>query len=179
MPKQAEDMKFAPQMRPRSGQWIECETCGRVFYVRPSRIKQAQAHGVRIRFCSSGCYIKTGDKNPMWGKKHTTETKQKFTDNPNRPRFQSGPDNPNVARYAFGFKGTTIQWWQDHLRNTIGHCQACGYEAEPHILQVHHIDRNRRHNTNENLLLLCPNCHQLEHYHAKDGGYQGRPNGSD
>jgi hypothetical protein len=32
---------------------------------------------------------------------------------------------------------------------------------------VHHRDRNRTHNDEENLELLCPNCHYEEHYLEK------------
>lgn len=41
-------------------------------------------------------------------------------------------------------------------------CEKCGlidWLGEPIILQVHHIDGNSSHNTRENLMLLCPNCH--------------------
>lgn len=48
-------------------------------------------------------------------------------------------------------------------------CNRCGYKEHPSILQVHHRDRDRLNNTLENLEVLCPNCHTLEHYLAKDG----------
>ncbi|SRR6266478_469470 len=43
-------------------------------------------------------------------------------------------------------------------------CARCGYKEYPQILQVHHKDRNRAHNRLENLELLCPNCHCIEHF---------------
>jgi predicted HNH restriction endonuclease len=30
-------------------------------------------------------------------------------------------------------------------------------------LVIHHIDRNRRNNADENLMVLCPNCHTRTH----------------
>lgn len=42
-------------------------------------------------------------------------------------------------------------------------CNRCGYKDHPEILQVHHKDRNRNNNKVENLEILCPNCHQIEH----------------
>lgn len=45
----------------------------------------------------------------------------------------------------------------------IGKCQRCGYDQYPKILHVHHKDRNRKNNVMENLELLCPNCHEIEH----------------
>lgn len=50
-------------------------------------------------------------------------------------------------------------------------CNRCGYDSEPGILRVHHRDRNRKNNDPENLEVLCPNCHDLEHFLAKDGTY--------
>lgn len=41
-------------------------------------------------------------------------------------------------------------------------CERCGISTwlnEEIILQVHHIDGNSSHNTRDNLMLLCPNCH--------------------
>ena len=45
-------------------------------------------------------------------------------------------------------------------------CQLCGWSKEnPHTnkipLQIHHIDGNCLNNKEENLQLLCPNCHSL------------------
>lgn len=49
------------------------------------------------------------------------------------------------------------------LRGMLLKCVRCGFDAEPKILGVHHKDRNRKNNTLENLEVLCPNCHSLEH----------------
>lgn len=45
-------------------------------------------------------------------------------------------------------------------------CQKCGWkEINPYTgkipLQIHHIDGDCTNNTEENLQLLCPNCHSL------------------
>lgn len=40
------------------------------------------------------------------------------------------------------------------------HCVVCGWKEDPRILEVHHIDENRSHNTLDNLCLLCPICHR-------------------
>lgn len=49
------------------------------------------------------------------------------------------------------------------LRRRFSSCQLCGFDSEPRILEVHHKDRNRTNNELSNLLLVCPNCHALEH----------------
>jgi 5-methylcytosine-specific restriction endonuclease McrA len=43
-------------------------------------------------------------------------------------------------------------------------CNRCGFDAHPEILTVHHKDRDRSNNLTDNLEVLCPNCHALEHY---------------
>ncbi|WP_394999919.1 HNH endonuclease [Acinetobacter sp.] len=42
-------------------------------------------------------------------------------------------------------------------------CNRCGYQKHIRILQVHHIDRNRKNNKYNNLEILCPTCHAEEH----------------
>lgn len=48
-------------------------------------------------------------------------------------------------------------------------CNRCGYNRYKDVLVVHHKDRNRSNNTPDNLEILCPNCHEEEHFAAKDG----------
>lgn len=47
-----------------------------------------------------------------------------------------------------------------------GKCEICGWnEINPYTnkvpLQIHHIDGNCLNNSEDNLQLLCPNCHSL------------------
>ena len=51
-------------------------------------------------------------------------------------------------------------------------CQLCGWGEENPIthnipLQIHHIDGDCTNNTEENLQLLCPNCHSLTETYGK------------
>jgi ribosomal protein L37E len=39
-------------------------------------------------------------------------------------------------------------------------CSICGWDEDPDILEVHHIDENREHNELSNLVILCPICHR-------------------
>jgi Zn finger protein HypA/HybF involved in hydrogenase expression len=48
-------------------------------------------------------------------------------------------------------------------RKLLTKCERCGYSETPEILGVHHKDRNRNNNLIDNLEVLCPNCHSLEH----------------
>lgn len=48
-------------------------------------------------------------------------------------------------------------------------CNKCGYNKYPQVLQIHHIDRNRKNNDINNLLVVCPTCHMEIHYETKTG----------
>lgn len=39
-------------------------------------------------------------------------------------------------------------------------CACCDYDECVDILEVHHIDGNRKNNNLDNLIILCPNCHR-------------------
>lgn len=170
-----EQIKFGEQKRKRSGEWVKCETCGRAFYVVPARVRHAAKQGTLIRFCSMKCYIKTGELNPFWGKHHSDKSKQLWLAHPNRSSFLPGAKNPNAKRFGADFVGTGTRWWKHYLMDSVGHCEKCGYVQYTEILVIHHIDGNRRHNKRDNLLLLCPNCHAIEHYVSDGGKRGGRP----
>ncbi len=54
-------------------------------------------------------------------------------------------------------------------------CERCGYREIPEILVIHHQDRDRTNNGIENLVVLCPNCHEAEHFLKRDGRYRPGP----
>ena len=45
-------------------------------------------------------------------------------------------------------------------------CTSCGYSQHPRVLEIHHIDRNRKNNELGNLLTVCPTCHKEIHYES-------------
>lgn len=168
---QFERQKFAPKAKSVKGTWIECETCNEHFYVTPARIRQVQKKGHQIRFCSMQCRDYAGDKNPFWGRKHNDKSIEKMANHPNRPIFEPGENNPNYTRFGEDFIGITKTWWKSKLLEEVGKCEHCGYCEEVGILELHHADRDTSNNTRENVLLLCPNCHRLDHFIAQDGAY--------
>lgn len=44
--------------------------------------------------------------------------------------------------------------YNDHM------CACCGCDEDIRILEVHHIDSDRKNNELENLIVLCPICHK-------------------
>jgi len=64
----------------------------------------------------------------------------------------------------------SVRKWMKR-RNMIKSCGRCGYDQYVEILVVHHIDRNRENNDLNNLEVLCPNCHAVEHYSENKEGW--------
>lgn len=71
-------------------------------------------------------------------------------------------------------KGEQLKDWSDYSRNSTikphlirdrGHkcegCQNTQWMKEPIPIELHHTDGDRTNNSEENLQLLCPNCHAL------------------
>lgn len=52
---------------------------------------------------------------------------------------------------------------------TISKCERCAWDAVPAVLQVHHKDEDRSNNNIDNLEVLCPTCHMVQHYHNGTG----------
>lgn len=66
-------------------------------------------------------------------------------------------------------KGDSVRYHREDLIANVGECQRCGWDENKFVLEVHHRDRDSDNNERENLELLCPNCHQIEHYTQEDG----------
>lgn len=166
MPTPYQIIKFSNQERTRKGRWIKCGKCGREFYVYPSRLKQGNP-----KFCSRKCYDRFDRNNPFFGKKHSAESIEKMFNHPNRRSFKKGEENPNFKRWnRENYMGTSFTWWREYLKDTVGKCEVCGFD-DKRILEMHHKNLNRREHTKDNLLLLCPNCHESIHWQNKTGKY--------
>lgn len=74
----------------------------------------------------------------------------------------------NLARRENAYKlgvCTLDEWWRytkvDHPE--LYQCAACGigpqYNGKPLVLQLDHIDGDRKNNIQSNFRWLCPNCH--------------------
>lgn len=60
------------------------------------------------------------------------------------------------------------------FRNGLKVCAGCGFDKHPEVLQVHHKDRDRTNNDPSNLEILCPTCHEIEHFQAGDGRWSSQ-----
>ena len=66
--------------------------------------------------------------------------------------------------------GAVSKWFRRF--NRMKCCSRCGYDEETGILIIHHKDRNRDNNELDNLEVLCPNCHSLEHLKENKTGWK-------
>jgi hypothetical protein len=64
-------------------------------------------------------------------------------------------------------KNELVTQWADgtnYRRNAFNayphECSICGWNEDERVLEVHHLDENRKHNELKNLKILCPICHK-------------------
>jgi endogenous inhibitor of DNA gyrase (YacG/DUF329 family) len=62
------------------------------------------------------------------------------------------------------------KWFSRYGR--MSKCENCDYDLYPGILILHHKDRDRTNNCRDNLAVLCPNCHAIEHLDENRNGWQ-------
>ena len=136
----------------KTGDNKACETCGKLFYSTPARYESA-------KYCSDSCRDQRRLKL-MKGKCLTCGNDFEYQ-NMGAPRKYCSEKCGRVARKFLIRKDR--KWQNRELRTFAERCQMCGYEAHKEILGVHHIDKNPKNNDSSNLIVLCPNCHSVEH----------------
>lgn len=133
---------------------FKCNTCAIIFFIpkwQPDR-----------KFCSIKCYAKSRRKPPPkfnclhCGKEFFDNKRMKHRKYCSRACIKKKDINTWKPSYSCVRKRLEIR---GHIKN----CERCGYAKFPEILGVHHKDENRKNNSLENLIVLCPNCHSLEH----------------
>lgn len=81
-----------------------------------------------------------------------------------------------------GLKGKfgISKYIREYLLNKYNYkCQKCGWgEINPYTntypLEIHHIDGNHLNNSEDNLQVLCPNCHSLTGTHKNHNRHSTR-----
>ncbi len=143
---------------------IKCFVCGKSVYRRPIQIKQSDGRA----FCSQVCYgIYCRKEKPciICGKPILAglhkKTCSRECSNKNRAGIKYGAGRPNDKAKQYRNLKTIL--FEERGKK----CERCGFNKFE-ILEIHHKDRDRRHNTLRNLELICPNCHAEEHY-SKNG----------
>ena len=134
-----------------------CEWCGALFERVPSQSRKA-------RFCSGRCkgshlsslkstVICVVCTTPFQVNIHNAKTAKYCSSTCHRKAVPKPLQRSRSIRSKIMKSGRPLQ------------CARCGYQEHPGILQAHHIDRNRTNDADDNIELICPNCHALEHRH--------------
>ena len=130
-----------------------CLICGTDFTVPKHRADKA-------KYCSEQCRYKAMYKVV---KHNCVHCGKEFEDSPSvKRKYCSRACVQKVALKDWKPKFSTVRKAMLR-RGLLTRCSRCGYDVEPRILGVHHIDRDRDNNDLSNLEVLCPNCHSLEH----------------
>ena len=97
-------------------------------------------------------YDRRGEKNSFYGKHHSRSTRCRLS------AAAQARCRPGTGSYG--------EDWTDDLRERIiardgDRCQICG--ASKAMLQVHHVNHDRRDNSEANLITVCAGCHLAYH----------------
>lgn len=155
-------MTFVKKEYPRNPNTF-CKLCGKACYKRPNELRQAQ---YKALYCSKSCYHQ--DHPPK--KKTCPVCSEEYV----------GHSQNTCSRKCANIKRTGIKYNQGQLNNKAKkhkdiksklielrgkQCELCPYD-NVNVLQVHHIVEKSKGGTDEenNLLLICPNCHCTIHY---------------
>ena len=120
---------------------VTCATCGIGVYRKPSQIKNSKN---KIFFCSRVCKEKAQQIDTVYS-------------------------IPEIQPNHYGNKISIHSYRVRALKELGESCNRCGYNEYKKVLQVHHKDRDRLNNSIENLEVLCPTCHMVEHFMHGDG----------
>ncbi len=97
----------------------------------------------------------SGEKNPMFGRTHNAETREKI---------RVAPKVKGEKHHAW--KGGTAKWWrQQILKGQNNTCQRCGLQDfSEGFMEVDHIKSKKIYPESQfdlnNGQVLCPNCHR-------------------
>lgn len=178
--------------KPRTGKNIKCLNCKDEFYIPKNRFKTARfcsrkcsstylmdkytiscdvchndfdvisTRAQHAKYCSRKCYHRAMHlKGSVVKNCHHCSKEFKSSPSENRKycsRKCVNKENKKTFKPSF----MTVRKMMIS-RGMIDKCNRCGYDENKNILGVHHKDRNRDNNKLENLEILCPNCHSLEH----------------
>ncbi len=139
-----------------------CAICTKDIDIRPSKIHEEG------NYCSRECYGKARTlkhaitRTCDYCGKDVTMPKSK------RKADTCYCDKSCAAKAKTGSKssqwaGGLSSYRTNGLRSHGAVCNRCGYDKYKQVLQVHHKDHDRSNNETDNLEVLCPTCHSVEH----------------
>lgn len=152
----------------------KCRVCHKEIYVKPSHLERGWG-----KFCSKKCQ---GEKQRIGKNIRCTVCGNLAYRSPKELRKSASKkyfcskschciwenSQKRTRENHYNWQGGKASYRKFALRSTEQHyCRHCGIE-DSRVLIIHHKDRNRNNNAFSNLLILCINCHYIEHqYNGK------------
>ena len=152
---------------------VQCKTCQKIFFKIPSQVSSSGNS-----FCSHSCSAKFNNSQRgidrfclQCNKKLLVQSNQrKYCNHICQFKFQN---IKKIQEWKSGkisgldTNGVVTPFVKNYLINKRGNkCVKCGWaEINPTTgkvpIEANHIDGNWENNTEENIELICPNCHSL------------------
>jgi hypothetical protein len=111
---------------------LSCDWCGKKFETSPGKLKRSRKD---LHFCSRYC----------------KDTAQRI----------GGLSDLHPPHYGTG-TGEGTNYREQAFRIYGARCGSCGYSEDSRMLDVHHIDSDRKNNSIRNWQVLCVWCHALK-----------------
>ena len=103
-----------------------------------------------------------GELNPQFGKTPSSETKALMRAKLAREKNPAWRGGTRRAKYDIEFS----EEQKEKIRKRDDYtCQLCGVIQNGLRFDIHHIDYNRQHSYNNNLITLCHSCHCRTNHH--------------
>lgn len=138
-------------IRPTGGKTFNCLNCKNDFFVKIGVCNYREKMGVSIICCCEKCRRELQQKN----KKTRKQICADYRDN-HKQKYSKMTESESryLSKKYFGGMRDIILTRDKHL------CTRCG--SAKNII-IHHVDRNKKNNSLENLITLCKACHVIEH----------------
>ncbi len=142
---------------------VECRICQSEFWVRKQRLERlSPTCSVKCR--SVARELKVESNCALCGadilRQKSKVSEIMFCDRDCKERAQSkGMEGVTPPHYG---KALIPSYRKRALRWLSSKCQRCGYDKEKKMLDVDHIDGNRKNGAEGNLQVLCVWCHALK-----------------
>jgi hypothetical protein len=151
---------------------LSCSGCEQKILKQEKHWRWAVNRGKTQFYCSNGCQNKKpriheechtcGKSLELLPHQHKNQSgfyycSQSCAAKTNNAVHRTGENHPNWVDGRFRYRE----------RGLKDICENCG-ETRYYLLLVHHKDRNRANNSEENWETLCYNCHALRHLVVKD-----------
>lgn len=147
---------------------VNCTICGKKVKRKPSQLKEG-----RKVICSKECKVKSLTTSIIVScstcGKEAKKAQSEIKKSKSGKLFCSHSCSATSSNTE---RSNQLYTYRKIAFDNFAHkCDICGYDDVINILQVHHKDRDRFNNVTNNLQILCPTCHTVEHFNKKDGMY--------